>query len=343
MKRVVVIGGGFAGARVAKKLNGKCNLTLIDTEDYFEYAPGILRVLVEPEHYKKLHAKHKGYLPDSKVVVGHVKKIDKKNILLVGGKKVPYDYLVIASGSNYNTPIKEQDTFFATRVKHLLEANKKIQNSNKIAIVGAGLVGIELAAEIATHYNDKKVTVISSGSKILERNSSKAGNYARKFLENRGVEIIFNERIIDKDKNNLKGQSGKEYPYDIVFFTVGVKPNIQFMQGDFSKFAPKGIEVNEYLQIPGMENIFVAGDVSNIVEEKTAQTAEKHGDVVANNVLALINGNSMKKYISKKRLMVISLGKRRGVIEHKGFVITGWIPAILKGFIEKMVMSSFRR
>ncbi|MEK6893955.1 MAG: FAD-dependent oxidoreductase [Nanoarchaeota archaeon] len=342
MKRVVVIGGGFAGAKVAKKLNGKCNLTLIDTEDYFEYTPGILRVLVEPEHYERLHVKHKDYLADAKIVVGHVKRIDKKSVVLVGGKKVNYDYLVIASGSHYNNPIKEQDTFFATRVKHLLEANKRIQNSNKIAIVGGGLVGIELAAEIATHYDDKKISVISSGPNILERNSVKTQNYATKFLTDRGVEIIFNERIIDKDKNKLKGESGKEYPYDMVFFTVGIKPNISFMQGDFSKYAPKGIEVNEYLQIPQMENIFVAGDVSNIVEEKTAQTAEKHGDVVANNIIALISGKEMRKYISKKRLMVISLGRNRGVIENKGFVMTGWIPALLKACIEKMVMSGFR-
>ncbi len=342
MKKVVVIGGGFAGARVAKKLNGKCNLTLIDTVDYFEYTPGILRVLVEPEHYERLHVKHKDYLPHTKIVVGHVNKIDKKCVVLASGKKIQYDYLVIASGSHYNNPIKEQDTFFTTRVKHLLEANKRMQNSNKIAIVGGGLVGIELAAEIVTHYADKKVSVIHSGDKILDRNNVKTQNYAAKFLIDRGVEIIFNEKIIDKDKKNLKSESGKEYPYDMVFFTVGIKPNTSFMQGDFSKYAPNGIEVNEYLQIPQMENIFVAGDVSNIVEEKTAQTAEKHGDVVANNILAIINGKEMKKYISKKRLMVISLGKNSGILENKGFVLTGWIPAFMKSMIEKMVMSSFR-
>ena len=342
MKKVVVVGGGFAGTRVAKKLNGKCNLTLIDTEDYFEYTPGILRVLVEPQHYEKLHVKHKDYLPDAKIVVGHVKKIDKKSISLVGGKKINYDYLVIASGSHYNNPIKEQDTYFANRVKHLLEANKRMQNSNKIAIVGGGLVGIELAAEIVTHYDDKIVTIIHSGDKILERNNVKTQNYATKFLADRGVKIIFNERIIDKDKKNLKSESGKEYPYDMVFFTVGIKPNTSFMQGDFSKYATNGIEVNEYLQIPLMENIFVAGDVSNIVEEKTAQTAEKHGDVVANNILALISGGKMKKYISKKRLMVISLGKYSGILENKNYVMTGWVPALMKSMIEKMVMSSFR-
>ncbi len=341
MKKVVVIGGGFAGATAAKKLKGKCDLTLIDTEDFFEYTPGILRVLVDPDHYKKLHVKHKDYLQGAEVVTGHVKEVDKKEVTLVDGRKIDYDYLVIASGSHYNNPIKEEDTFFATRVKHLLEANKKIKKSKKIYIVGAGLVGVELAAELATHAKGK-VYLISSNDKIMERNNSRTQEYALKFLQKNGVEIIFNERIKDSDKKKLISESGKKYMYDMAFFTVGIKPNTGFMQGKFSKFVPKGIEVNEFLQIPEMKNIFVAGDVTNIVEEKTAQTAEKHGSIVAQNILASIQGNELQQYKSKKRLMVISLGKNRGVLEYKGFVWRGWVPSVLKSIIEKTVMHGFR-
>ena len=114
------------------------------------------------------------------------------------------------------------------------------------------------------------------------------------------------------------------------------------MTGNFSKFVSKGIIVNDYLQILGLKNVFVAGDVSGVVEEKTAQNAENHGKIVANNVLALLHENEMKKYVSKKRLMVISLGKYSGIIEYRGFVLTGWIPALFKWTIEKMVMYRFR-
>src|SRR3989344_2408166 len=99
-KKVVIIGGVFAGTTAAKILQNKCDLTLIDTEDYFEYTPGILRVLVEPEHYKKLHVKHKDYLTKTKIVVGHINEINEKTVSLSNGKNINYDYLVIASGSN---------------------------------------------------------------------------------------------------------------------------------------------------------------------------------------------------------------------------------------------------
>ena len=112
MKRVVIIGGGFAGANAARVLDGKCDLTLIDCEDFFEYTPGILRTLVEPQHYRRLHVKHSEYLNNAQVVVGHVKAIDKNKVVLVKGNEIKYDYLIIASGSHYNSPIKEEDTFF---------------------------------------------------------------------------------------------------------------------------------------------------------------------------------------------------------------------------------------
>ncbi len=342
MTKVVIIGGGFAGSTVAKILRGKCDLTLIDTEDFFEYTPGILRVLVEPEHYKKLHVRHKDYLPDTKIVVGHVKKVYDKKVELTNGKKIFYDYLIIASGSSYNSPIKEKDTFFATRVKHLLEAHKNIRRSKKIFVVGGGLVGVELASELATHYNDKKIFLIHSTSNLMERNDIKTRKYAENFLRKNNVEIIFNERIVKKNKKKLISDSNKEYKYDSVFFTIGIKPNVEFMKDSFSSYVGKGIEVNDYLQLPDKNNVFVAGDVSNIVEEKTAQNAEKHGEVVAHNILSIIEGKKMKKYKAKKRIMVISLGKKHGVLEYKKFVLTGRIPAILKILIEKMVMMKFR-
>src|SRR3989338_1455974 len=100
MKKVVVIGGGFAGSLIARKLQKDFEVTLIDTKPYFEFTPGILRTIVEPEHYKSIQVGHKDYLK-AKIIVGHVKKIEE-DFVHVDGKKLPYDYLAICSGSRYN-------------------------------------------------------------------------------------------------------------------------------------------------------------------------------------------------------------------------------------------------
>ncbi len=341
MERVVIIGGGFAGSLIAKSLMNKVAVTLIDTEDFFEYTPSILRTIVEPGYYNKINSKHKSYLPNAKIITGHVKSINNKFATLKDRKKINFDYLVIASGSNYATPIKEEDTFFANRVKHLLEAYEKIKKSKKISIVGGGVVGVELAAELCTHYKGKEINLIHAHSNLMERNNKKTSDYVKSFLEKNGVKIVFNEKIIRKEKNKLLSNSGNSYEYDSVFFTIGIKPNTEFMKGSFSNLISKGIEVNEFLQLKNHENIFVAGDVTNIAEEKTAQNAEKQAKIVASNILSRINNSQLKPYKSAKRMMVISLGKKDGIIEYKNFVFTGFITSIVKKIIEKKVMNQF--
>src|SRR3989338_3462411 len=107
MKRVVVLGGGFAGSKIAKKLEKDFDVILIDTKDYFEFTPGILRTIVEPKHIKKIQVLHSHYLHKTNVIVGEVKNIGK-DFVKIKRRKISFDYLIICAGSSYNLPIKEQ-------------------------------------------------------------------------------------------------------------------------------------------------------------------------------------------------------------------------------------------
>src|SRR3989338_3106921 len=93
-KRVVIIGGGFAGSTAARKLENDFDVTLIDAKDYFEFTPSVLRTLVEPKHIKKIQSLHKNYLIKANIVRGYVKEVNKK-YLMVSKNKFPYDYLII--------------------------------------------------------------------------------------------------------------------------------------------------------------------------------------------------------------------------------------------------------
>ena len=66
MVKVCILGGGFAGSYIASKLENHFDVTLIDSKDYFEFTPGILRTVVKPTHSKKLQVLHKGYLKKAK-------------------------------------------------------------------------------------------------------------------------------------------------------------------------------------------------------------------------------------------------------------------------------------
>ena len=75
MKRLVIIGGGFVGATVARELEGEFHVTLIDSKDYFEFTPSILRTIVEPDHMKKVQLLHSHYLKKAVLIREEVEEI----------------------------------------------------------------------------------------------------------------------------------------------------------------------------------------------------------------------------------------------------------------------------
>lgn len=350
MKRLIVIGGGFAGTYAAKALENEFDVTLIDTKDYFEYTPGILRTIVEPDHFKKMQRMHSSYLKKAKVLVGHVREVGKGYVRFGDiddgdvSRKVSYDYLLICSGSSYNLPIKEQEVLIGSRVDHLKKAYGKLMESKRVLIIGGGLVGVELAAEICTHCGDKKVVLMHSRDKLIPRNDARTIKYVEKFLRRKGVELIFEERMKSVKGRVCLTESGKRIEADVIFLTVGIVPNYDFMKKNFSKALNDGnqIKVSENLQVVGLKNVFAAGDIVGIKEEKTAQNAERQAEVIVKNLRALKSGGDLKRYESKKGMMVISLGKYDGVVEGRNIVFGGKIAALMKWGIEKWIMMGYK-
>lgn len=338
MKKLVVIGGGFAGSIIAKELQGNFDVTLIDTKDFFEFTPSILRVLVEPEHVKKIQVLHTHYLDDSKIIKGEVSRIFD-DYVFVNKEKIPFDFLVLASGSKYGFPFK--DGFVKTsRSNDLRNHHGEIEKSDRILIVGGGLVGVELAGEILWKYPEKEVIIVHSRNQLIQRSNKKAKEYARKYLEKRGVRLIFGEKVVGSRKGVFFTDKKRDIKADMAFLCVGVNPNSGFVKESFKKSVDeKGfVKVNGFLQMEGHENIFVAGDVSSFPEEKTAQNAHNHAKRVIKNILRKNKGRELLRYKPKERAMVLSLGKYNGIFTYKKFTITGIVPGIMKSMIEKMEM-----
>ena len=348
MKRVVIIGGGFAGSLIAKGLENFFSTILIDTKDYFEFTPVILRTLVEPEHLKKIHALHAHYLPKTKLIKGTVQEVDDLTVTVKINKKtkkIVFDYLVIASGSSYIRLIKDSHIIAVARAKKLQDYHyQEFVHKKKIVVVGGGLVGVELAAEIATPHKDKEVVIIEASDRLLSRQSQKESEYTKKFLENHNVTILLKEKVKELHKNQIITNTKKLIKCDLVLTCTGIKPNSAFMEKFFSDKLDKKkfIKVNKYLQLEGQEHIFVAGDIIHIAEEKLAQNAEYHAKIVIENIKNVHENKPLKMYQSKPRIMVISLGKYNGILSYKNFVLTGIIPGFLKSAIEWFFMLKYR-
>lgn len=343
MKKVVIIGGGFAGASAAQKLQREFDVTLIDTKDYFEFTPSILRTIVEPKHIAKIQVLHRHYLPKARVVKEEVNDITTTDVLTTK-QKIAYDYLLISSGSSYTTPIKEKNTVIANRAATLRSYTAVLAKAKKVLIIGGGLVGVELAAEIIDHYPDKEVTIIHAHENLITRHHPKAVRYAQKFLLQKGIRIIYNQRMVENKEGYCFTNKGVCLRHDIIFICTGIKANSQFLENNFSTILnhKQQLKVNNHLQAIGHPTIFAAGDITARNEEKTAQNAERQAALAVRNIRHLDKKEKLEEYHSSERPMVISLGKKNGIFTYKNIVITGMIPAFLKMMIEWKTMMRYK-
>ena len=343
MKKVVVIGGGFAGSYTAKNLEKDFEVTLVDTKDYFEFTPSILRTIVEPKQLRKIQVLHNHYLSKAEIIKEEVKEITVKEVI-TDNHKIVFDYLVIGAGSSYNIPIKEKNTIIATRATTLRNYAQSLAKARKVLIIGGGLVGIELAAEIVERYHDKEITIIHAHDNLIARNHPQAISYARKFLKKKNVKILYNERMVENKERKCFTDKDKQLEHDILFICTGIKPNSDFIKKNFSNElnSKQKLKINKYLQITNYPNIFSAGDITNLVEEKTAQNAEKQAEIIVRNIKHSETNEELEEYKSIKRPMVISLGKYKGILTYKNFVLTGFIPAIIKKIVEWKTMRRYK-
>jgi len=129
--------------------------------------------------------------------------------------------------------------------------------------------------------------------------------------------------------------------FDFMIFTGGIMaaPFVQSLP--FEKNRIGQIEVNDYLQPKGVENVFVVGDAANLKDRygncisPTAQSAEQSGTVAGYNIVALLSGKKMRKADIKLRGLAIALGGRYAIIDTGYFIIDGIIAYIGKKIIEK--------
>ncbi len=337
-KRVVIIGGGFAGSVCAKKLMHDFEVTLIDTKDYFEFTPSILRTIIKPQLITKIRKPHRKYLPDTQIIIGNVTEVGNDTVQVNNAAR-GFDYLIIASGAVYGA-ILSGNGIRPSGGSELMAHAEKLQQAQNVLIVGGGLVGVELAGEITEFYPAKKVTLVHSGNMILERNHPTTRAVAMKFLQRRGVIIEVNCAITACTDGKFTANSGKMYRPDISFICTGITPNTAFLQKHYAAVLAKNksVAVNEYLAVKGYSHLFALGDANAIPEEKTAQSAEKQAELVCENLRRLQKNKELKTYAPKKRPMIISLGKYHAIFEYKDVVWFGKLPALLKYGVEVKTM-----
>ncbi len=337
---IIIVGGGFCGCLIAKYFQNdkRFNVTLIDEKNYFEYVPSIIKLITNPNYHDKIKKNYNLFLKNVRIVRDIITKITPEIIETKNNKSYKYDFLVISTGIEYPIFLDNTNNVFTIKsgdeVKRL---HSKIIDVNKIIIIGGGLIGTETAGEIVTKYPKKELTIVHKADRLIERNTIKSSNYAKKFLEKREAKIIFKQKI-QKHKGNIFFTDKKErIEAELAIWSAGIKFNPFFMKEFSNKiFSEKNaLNVNQFLQLRGYNKIFVGGDITNIDEEKTAQNAKRHARIIIKNINRMLKNKKLKSYRIRKIPLVISLGGYNGLFTYQYFTISGFMPAFLKWIVEK--------
>jgi len=298
--RIVIIGGGFAGISLARKLSKQeVQVVLLDKHNYHTFQPLLYQVStggLEPDSIAYPIRKILKDFDNSTFRLADVEEIDTENQSLktnIGDLK--YDYLVLATGSETNffgnKAIKENSMVMKTIPQSLdlrslilenfeealLTSDLKERNAlMNFVIVGAGPTGVELAGALAEikkgilpkDYPDldtrlAQINLIQSGDKILKEMSPQASKKAEDFLEKLGVNVWKNLYVTGYDGKTVTTNSEITFETETMVWAAGVKgATINGLDAKQFLTSANRIIVNAYSQVKGFDNIFAIGDIA---------------------------------------------------------------------------------
>ncbi len=307
-ERVVIVGGGFAGLTLARKLaKSNFQVVMIDKNNYHQFQPLFYQVAMaglEPSSIvfplRKLFQKKKNVF----IRICELERVnpEAKQIETSFGV-VNYDYLVLAMGVDTNffgneelaektLPMKSVSEALYLRNRILTDYEIALtipdyearQSYIDIVIVGGGPTGVEVAGALAEmkHYvipkdylelNQREIDIylIQGGSRLLPGMSESAGANALKFLEKLNVKVKLNTRVVAFDGEKVTMKDGSSIPTKKVIWAAGIKANPVAGLSEECRVWGNRLKVNRYNQIDGLEQVFAIGDIAYMEEESFPQ------------------------------------------------------------------------
>jgi NADH dehydrogenase len=391
-RKLVILGGGFGGLDVARSIGRSkgareyWDTLLIDKENFFQFNPLLPAVAVgavETRHIVyplREMAKHRH-------IRFHKNKairidLDKRRVHLHNDLVQSYDALVIAVGSTsnyYGVPGAAEHTrpfktvvdamTLRARVVELFEMAEQAESREQrrrllsFVIVGGGVTGVEVAAEMldmardtllpmyaSLHKSDLTVTLIEGGSRVVGAARPEHSAYVQRFLERRGVQIRLQARVDRVEPRCVHLASGEAIEGFTILWTAGVYPPELVRELPVQHVSDGRVTVDRWLRPLNpdgkpVDNVYVIGDCAASLREDgklqpaLSQTAIAMGTHVGHQLVAQARGEKIEPFHFKDVGYIISLGKHSSVLELFGIPMSGklaWL-AWAGAYLVKMV------
>ncbi|HEY1096643.1 MAG TPA: NAD(P)/FAD-dependent oxidoreductase [Alphaproteobacteria bacterium] len=384
-KRVVIVGAGFAGLSAAKAFKGvDVQVTLIDRRNYHLFQPLLYQVATAALSPAQIAQPIRGILrkyPNCSVNLADVTGVDKaRRVVITSDGDVPYDYLVIATGSTHTYFGKDSWSRFAPGLKsiedatsirqRILSAFERAEASDNPAeqksfmtfiVVGGGPTGVEMAgaiSELARHTLkddfrkidplQTRVILAEAGNRVLNGFPEKLSHRAEKDLRKLGVEIVTGHPVADCNEDGVT-MNDTVIPAKTVIWAAGVKasPAAEWLQAE--KDRAGRVIVNTDMSVPGHNDIFVLGDTASLqlpdgrFVPGLAQPAMQQGRYVAKLIAHRISDTSAPgPFIYKHYGMMATIGRGAAIVDFGKFTMDGFITWVMWGVIHLLPLIGFR-
>ncbi len=343
MKKLALLGGGYGGMRILQRLFASgipddYEIILIDRTPYHSlktefYAlaagtiPDHLIRVAFPEHEKLT------------ICNAEVTRIDLDNhrIELEDHEDIEYDELIIGLGCEdkyHNVPGADEYTHSIQTIRQARKTYTTLNNlpmNSSVAIVGAGLSGVELASELNESRPDLTIYLFDRKPVILGTFPEKISNFVNDWFVEHGIKVINNANITKVEKGLIYNHN-EPIPVDVTVWTAGIQPNKIVQELDVEKDDSGRIVLTPHHYIPEYPNVYVVGDCASLPFSPSAQLAEAQGEQIVEVILKRWRDEELEEELPEIRLKgtLGSLGKKQGFGLINEIPLTGRVPRLLK-------------
>lgn len=314
--KVVIVGAGFAGLRLARKLNNHpgFEVLLIDRFNYHQFQPLFYQVATAALDASNISFPLRKAFHKSKNVrirVESVKQVlPSGNKIITDTEEISYDYLVLAMGADTNffgnQKLAEQtfpmkSSVEALQIRHRLIQNfedallartsEETQRLMNIVVVGGGATGVEVSGALAEmrryvlpkdypelDFKQMKIYLVEGSKRTLAAMSEKSSEESCRYLEQLGVTVMKEQVLKDYDGQNVLLSDGNTLPSSTVIWAAGIRGNVP--NGIDASLVVRGnrIKVDRHCLMQGSGNLYVLGDLAYM---ETPQWPKGHPQVAS--------------------------------------------------------------
>ena len=376
MTRICILGGGFGGLYTALRLSQlpwtvQPEIVLVDQRDRFVFLPLLYELVTGEMQSWEIAPAYAELLADTGIQFRQatVDAIDKSDRTVRLGAEsnhelIHYDRLVIAMGGE--TPLDrvpgsaehaltfrslEDAQRLSDRLRVLENEPESVRDRIRVAVIGAGYSGVELACNLSERLGDRgRVRLVELGDKILRLSPEFNRKAAAKALSDRSVWLDLETSVEGLTASTITlnyHQKSDEIPVDIVLWTVGtqVVPVVQDLA--VAKNDRGQIRVNTYLQVEGDEDLYALGDLADCQDVNgqpiptTAQAAFQQADYVGWNLWASLNDKPLLAFQYQHLGEMMTLGSDDATLAGLGVQLNGATAHLARRMIYLMRMPTF--